>query len=83
MSIQVTDMKGQTLTFGMAFLRHLFAFGSSCLLFVGHFVALFTKRKQAVHDLVADTIVVQGRNDQVTTVDAWMETIRKLFARLA
>lgn len=83
MGIQVTDAKGQTLSVGMAFLRHLFVFGSSCILFLGHAVALFTTRKQAVHDLVADSIVVPGRNDEVSTVDAWLQTIRQLFARMA
>ena len=49
---------------------------------IGLLVAFFTKRKQAVHDLVADSIVVKGRNNEITTADAWMQTVRKLFAKL-
>jgi uncharacterized RDD family membrane protein YckC len=83
MGLQVTTVKGDALSFGMAFLRHIFASGSTCMAFLGHFVAVFTERKQAVHDLVADSVVVRGRNDEVSTVDAWVQAIRQLFARLS
>ncbi len=82
MDLQVTDSKGETLSFGMAFLRQLFFLGSTGICAIGLLVAFFTKRKQAVHDLVADSIVVKGRNNEITTVDAWMQTVRKLFSKL-
>ncbi len=82
MNIEVVSTKGETLSIGMAMLRHLFTLGGGSLFLIGHGVALITAKKQAVHDLVADSIVVKGRNDSMTTIDAWTSTLRNLFSRL-
>ena len=51
---------------------------SSCLAFIPHFLAFFTEKRQALHDLVADTVVVYGRVE-VPVVDAWTETVKDVF----
>lgn len=63
MGIQVTTNHGETLTIGMALLRHCFLLGSTLLLFLGHAAALFTAKRQTVHDLIVDSIVVDGTNE--------------------
>jgi uncharacterized RDD family membrane protein YckC len=59
--IRVVDMDGRRLTFGRAsgrflarLLSHVIPFG------VGFIMAGFTPRKQALHDLIAGTLVVKG-----------------------
>lgn len=79
MGIQVTDGKGNTLTLGMAFLRHVFFCGATPMMFLDPLVALFTANRQSIHDLVADSLVVKGSNNEVAPVDAWLQTIRRLF----
>jgi uncharacterized RDD family membrane protein YckC len=60
MKIRVTDMHGERITFmnalGRAAFRNLVS-GSICL--IGFIIALFTEKKQALHDLVASTIVTK------------------------
>jgi len=59
MDLKVTDAEGGRLTFSRAVLRNISKLLSSLLLMVGHVAAAFTKRKQALHDLIADALVMK------------------------
>ena len=56
--IQVTDLSGNRMTFLRAFLRNLAKIISSIPLGIGFLMAAFTARKQALHDIVTDSLVV-------------------------
>lgn len=58
MGLIVTDGKGQRLSFGQASGRFFAAAISWITLYVGYALAGWTSRKQALHDLIADTCVV-------------------------
>ena len=58
LGIKVTDEHGQRLGRGRAFGRWFAAALSYITLYIGFRVAAFTRRKQALHDFVADTLVV-------------------------
>ncbi len=57
LGIQVTDLDGRCISFGRAsarfFVRIIVPFG------IGYCLVLFTRRKQALHDLVAGCVVVR------------------------
>jgi uncharacterized RDD family membrane protein YckC len=77
--IQVVDAMGRRLSLPSAVLRNIMKFVSSVLLFIGFFFALFSRRKQTLHDLVAETFVVYGRS-QVSVIDAWSKEVGELFS---
>jgi predicted heme/steroid binding protein len=79
MSIRVTDTSGKTLSLSMAILRYFVETASWCLFCLGHVVACFTDKRQAVHDLVADSIVVKGEVTDVRVAEAWVGTLQRLF----
>lgn len=60
MGLKVLTTEGKRLSFGKAFLRllvqQLLTAGITCGL--GYLTALFTKRKQTLHDMLAGTVVV-------------------------
>ena len=58
LGIKVTDLQGRRLSFGHALGRWFAAALSYLTLYVGFFMAGFTQRKQALHDMVAGTLVV-------------------------
>lgn len=60
MKIKVTTLDGRRIGFLRAVVRYLVMFGLSNILFIGYLLALFTKRKQALHDLIARTLVVKN-----------------------
>lgn len=57
MRLRVVDLSGERLSFGRASGRY-FAKIPSALLLVGYLIQPFTARKQALHDILAGTIVV-------------------------
>lgn len=60
MGLKVTDMNGERLTFLRATGRHFGKMLSSAILAVGYFMAGFTEKKQALHDILAGTLVVRA-----------------------
>lgn len=58
LGIKVTNAQGERLSFAHAFGRRVAALLSNITFYVGYVMAAFTARKQALHDLVADTLVV-------------------------
>lgn len=54
----VTDLNGGRISFGRASGRFFGKIVSSLFFYMGFLVALFTKRKQALHDILAGTLVI-------------------------
>lgn len=61
MSIIVTDVYGRRISFARATGRHFAKYISAFILFIGFIMAAFTARKQALHDMIAETLVVRGK----------------------
>jgi len=57
MSIYVTSKAGDRLSFAQATIRYFSKYLSSIFM-IGFIMAAFTKNKQGLHDLIADTLVV-------------------------
>jgi len=56
--IIVTDVHGERLTFTTASLRYLGRVISNMTMLIGYIIAAFTEKKQALHDLIAGSVVV-------------------------
>lgn len=61
LGIKVTDRYGQPLSFAHATGRHVSAFVTQFTITIGYLMAGFTARKQALHDMIAGTLVVNKR----------------------
>lgn len=60
MSIKVVDINGQRLNFWHAAGRNLGKVVSYFIIYFGFFMAAFTRRRQALHDIMASTFVVNN-----------------------
>jgi uncharacterized RDD family membrane protein YckC len=58
MNMVVTGIDGKRISFARATGRHFAKYLSAFLLGVGFIMAFFTAKKQALHDLIAETLVV-------------------------
>ena len=58
MSIVVTGVDGSRISFARATGRHFAKYISAFILGIGFIMAAFTARKQALHDMIAETLVV-------------------------
>jgi len=61
MGLQVTDLYGSPVTVVSAALRHLSKILSGLIFGIGYLFPLFTEKKQALHDLIANCLVVEKR----------------------
>jgi uncharacterized RDD family membrane protein YckC len=59
MSIVVTDLEGGRISLARATGRHFAKYLSAFLLGIGFVMAAFTSKKQALHDIIAETIVIK------------------------
>jgi uncharacterized RDD family membrane protein YckC len=59
LGIKVTNMVGQPISFWRGVGRSASKLISS-IFFIGYIMAAFTKNKQALHDLMAGTLVIKG-----------------------
>jgi uncharacterized RDD family membrane protein YckC len=60
MGIIVTDMSGQRLSFGQATGRYFAKLLSLATCMIGYIIQPFTEQKQALHDILAKTLVVKA-----------------------
>lgn len=70
MSIAVTSLDGERITFARALLRHALKAASFFTLFTAYLMALFTKRRQALHDKLSKTVVLKSRRT-ISPSGAW------------
>jgi uncharacterized RDD family membrane protein YckC len=59
MSLRVTDLNYNRLSFAHASGRHFAKYLSILTLFIGYMMAGWTQRKQALHDIVASALVIK------------------------
>jgi uncharacterized RDD family membrane protein YckC len=59
LGLKVTDTNGNKLDFSKALVRNLCKIISSMILLIGYLMAAFTEKKQALHDMIANTLVVK------------------------
>jgi hypothetical protein len=59
MGLQVIKIDGSAVTFGAASIRYFVSLISSILLKIGYVIAIFTEKKQTLHDLAAGVIVIR------------------------
>ena len=57
LGLVVTDMNGDRITFGKAAIRFVSKILSGLILLIGYLMQPFTEKKQALHDMIAGTLV--------------------------
>jgi uncharacterized RDD family membrane protein YckC len=60
MGLQVIKVDGSALTFGGASFRYFVSLVSSILFKIGYVIAIFTAKKQTLHDLAAGVVVISS-----------------------
>jgi uncharacterized RDD family membrane protein YckC len=70
LGIRVTDMQGRRISLPRALGRYPAKYLSTIILFVGFLMVAWTQRKQGLHDLIAGTLVLNGRASEFATTQA-------------
>lgn len=62
LGIVVVNLSGEKVSFFQATIRYFGKYLSSLIIYIGFLMAAFTKRKQALHDVLARTLIVVKNN---------------------
>lgn len=60
MGISVSDLNGDRITFSRATGRYFAKILSGIIFLIGYIMAAFTEKRQALHDMIAGTVVVKN-----------------------
>lgn len=63
--IRVVDLQGNRISFLRATGRHFAKILSGMILLIGYLMVAFTERKQGLHDMIASTLVLNGRASEL------------------
>jgi uncharacterized RDD family membrane protein YckC len=66
LGLKVTTGDGERLSFGTATARHFMKFLSFFCLMIGFLMAGWTKRRQALHDIPCDTLVIRATQTSIS-----------------
>lgn len=78
MGIAVVKDNGDQLTLKDSYIRYLSSFVSSFTLGFGYFLALFTPKKQTLHDFFAGTVVVEQTFEHSGLWSEWVDTVKSI-----
>lgn len=79
LGLVIERTSGERISFKDAMVRYAMSFISSCILAIGYIMAAFTGKKQTLHDLVADTVVVKKAVPEMNYFDAWLDEVSEVF----
>jgi uncharacterized RDD family membrane protein YckC len=79
LDMRVVSMAGGRITFKKAMIRYLVRIVSGLLLCFGFFMMLFTEKKQTLHDLAAETLVVRGEVKSQNYFQAWYQQVLQIL----
>ncbi len=73
LGIKVTDLEGNRISFGRALGRNVAKILSALIFYIGFIMAAFTAKKQALQDMIANTLVVKkGSTTPMASADVPM-----------
>jgi len=62
-NLVVTNLQGERINLVQSFIRNISKILSSIIFLIGYIMAEFTKKKQALHDLIAGTLIIKLSED--------------------
>jgi uncharacterized RDD family membrane protein YckC len=83
MGMIVLSESGERLTLKQAYIRYFCSILSGLVLFIGYFMNLFTAKRQTLHDMIAECVVVNQEPPDLNYFQVWKQEVTVLFNRLS
>lgn len=84
MNIVVVSENGDRLTFKQACIRFFCAYLSALILYIGYLMQPFTARRQTLHDMIAETVVIKNTelSQDLNYFSVWKDQFKEIVSRL-
>jgi len=83
MGLTVVSEKGERLTLQQAYIRFFCSLLSAFVLMIGYLMSLFTAKRQTLHDMIAESIVINQRLPEMNYFDVWTAQMKNLISRIS
>jgi uncharacterized RDD family membrane protein YckC len=83
MGMIVVSEAGDRLTLKQAYVRYFCSILSGFVLGIGYLMNLFTAKRQTLHDMIAETVVISQEAPDLNYFQVWLAEVKVLFNRLA
>ncbi len=83
MNIEIRSEAGNTLTFKQAVIRFFSSYLSGLILCIGYLMQPFTAKRQALHDMIAETVVLKRETtEDINYFKVWKDQFKLVMDRL-
>lgn len=83
MNISVLNEKGERISFKQACIRFFCSYISMVILYIGYFMQPFTARRQTLHDMIAETVVVRNETaNDLNYFTVWKDQFKAVVNKL-
>ena len=79
MGMMIFPINGGRVTFKQALIRYAMSIVSSMILCIGYLMNLFTPKRQTLHDMVSETVVVYQEPPNLDYFSVWKTEIKAIF----
>ncbi len=83
MRMVVLSETGERLTLKQSYIRYFCSILSGFVLGIGYLMNLFTARRQTLHDMIAESVVVNQDAPDLNYFQVWLAEVKVIFNRLA
>lgn len=80
--IAVLTENGERLSFKAAAIRFLTRYISLVICYIGYLMQPFTAKKQALHDILSETIVIERASEDLNYFTVWKDQFKEVVNRL-
>ena len=82
MGMVVLSESGDRLTFKAACIRYVCRYISFATCYIGYVMQLFTKKRQTLHDMIAEAVVVDRQSPDLNYFTVWLEQFKQVVNSL-
>lgn len=83
MGMVVLSETGERLTLKQAYIRYFCSILSGLVLCIGYLMNLFTAKRQTLHDMIAESVVINQEPPDLNYFQVWKAEMKELFNRLS
>lgn len=80
--IAVLSETGETLTFKASVIRLLCRYLSVATCYIGYIMQLFTKKRQTLHDILSEAVVIDRESPDLNYFTVWTEQFKAIVNRI-
>ncbi len=82
LNIIVLNEAGERLTFKKAVIRYFCRYLSAVSLGIGYLIQPFTAKRQTLHDIIAESVVVERKAEDLNYFQVWLAQFKDIVNRL-